>query len=223
MSDFYSKLRSLFPSDRLYEDAARTTPYVSDGLTVFRQEPKAVVMPINNDEVIETLKLCHEFEIPFVARGSGTSLSGGSLPVSDGIVISLNRLNQILDLDPDNRIARVQPGVINSEISAAAAGHGLYFAPDPSSQTVCTIGGNLAFNSGGAHCLKYGMTSNHILGLTVALPDGTVAELGNDGLENAGPDCVGLFVGSEGLLGIALEILVRLMPVPESFQTILAS
>ena len=119
MSDFYSKLRSLFPSDRFYEDAARITPYVSDGLTVFRQEPKAVVMPINNDEVIETLKLCHEFEIPFVARGSGTSLSGGSLPVSDGIVISLNRLNQILDLDPDNRIARVQPGVINSEISAA--------------------------------------------------------------------------------------------------------
>lgn len=223
MSDFYSELRSIFPSDRLYEDAARITPYVSDGLTVFREEPKAVVMPINNDEVIKTLKLCHEFEIPFVARGSGTSLSGGSLPVSDGIVISLNRLNRILDLDPDNRIARVQPGVINSEISAAAAVHGLYFAPDPSSQTVCTIGGNLAFNSGGAHCLKYGMTSNHILGLTVALPDGIVAELGNDSLENTGPDCVGLFVGSEGLLGIALEIQVRLMPQPESFQTILAS
>ena len=144
MTDFYSDLRKLYPPDRFYQDAARVTPYVSDGLTVFREEPKAVVMPISNEEVVETLRLCYEYEIPFVARGSGTSLSGGSLPIKDGIVISLNRLNKILELDPDNRIARVQPGVINSEISTAAVRHGLYFAPDPSSQTVCTIGGNLA-------------------------------------------------------------------------------
>ena len=223
MSDFIAHLRKLYPSSRLYEDDARLTPYISDGLTVFRQKPIAVVMPINNEEVVETLKICHELQVPFVARGSGTSLSGGSLPIDEGIVISLNQLNQIIELDPDNRTARVQPGVINSDISIAAAPHGLYFAPDPSSQTVCTIGGNLAFNSGGAHCLKYGMTSNHILGIKVALPDGEVVELGNDSLENAGPDCVGLFVGSEGLLGIALEIQIRLLAIPESYQTLLAS
>ncbi len=223
MSDFIAQLREIYPSERLYEDDARITPYVSDGLTVFRAKPAAVVMPVCNDEVVKTLALCHAHDIPFVARGSGTSLSGGSMPIEEGLVISLNQLNQILELDPDNRTARVQPGVINTGISVAAASHGLYFAPDPSSQTVCTIGGNLAFNSGGAHCLKYGMTSNHILGIKVALPDGEVVELGNDSLENTGPDCVGLFVGSEGLMGIALEIQVRLLPKPESYRTILAS
>jgi len=223
MIPFLEKLRSLFPPERIYEDEARLAPYVSDGLTVFRQKPAAVVMPIDTDEVVATLKLCHEYEIPFVARGSGTSLSGGSLPIEEGIVISLNRLNRILELNPDDRSALVQPGVINTHVSATAAPHGLYFAPDPSSQSVCTIGGNLAFNSGGAHCLKYGMTSNHVLGAKVALPDGEVVELGNDSLENAGPDCIGLFVGSEGLFGIALEIRIRLLSIPERFRTILAS
>ena len=223
MNPFLEKLRQLYPSDRLYEDDARLTPYVSDGLTVFRQKPVAVVMPLDSDEVVETLKLCHEFSVPFVARGSGTSLSGGSLPIDEGIVISLNRLNRILSIDLDNRTARVQPGVINAHVSAAVIQHNLYFAPDPSSQSVCTIGGNLAFNSGGAHCLKYGMTSNHILGIKVALPNGEIVHLGNDSLENVGPDCVGLFVGSEGLFGIALEIQLRLLPIPESFRTILAS
>jgi len=223
MIPFLEKLRSLFPPERIYEDEARLAPYVSDGLTVFRQKPAAVVTPIDTDEVVATLKLCHEHEIPFVARGSGTSLSGGSLPIEEGIVISLNRLNRILELNPDDRSALVQPGVINTHVSATAAPHGLYFAPDPSSQSVCTIGGNLAFNSGGAHCLKYGMTSNHVLGAKVALPDGEVVELGNDSLENAGPDCIGLFVGSEGLFGIALEIRIRLLSIPERFRTILAS
>lgn len=223
MNPFLEKLRKLYPADRLYEDDARLAPYVSDGLTVFRQKPLAVVMPLDSAEIVATLKLCHEHEVPFVARGSGTSLCGGSLPIDQGIVISLNRLNRILEIDPDNRSARVQPGVINAHVSVAVAQYGLYFAPDPSSQSVCTIGGNLAFNSGGIHCLKYGMTSNHILGVTVALPDGEVVRLGNDSLENVGPDCVGLFVGSEGLFGIALEIQLRLLPIPESFRTILAS
>lgn len=223
MNPFLQKLRKLYPADRLYEDDARLAPYVSDGLTVFRQKPLAVVMPLDNEEIVATLKLCHEHEVPFVARGSGTSLCGGSLPIDQGIVISLNRLNRILEIDPDNRTALVQPGVINAHVSAAVAQYGLYFAPDPSSQSVCTIGGNLAFNSGGIHCLKYGMTSNHIFGVTVALPDGEVVRLGNDSLENVGPDCVGLFVGSEGLFGIALEIQLRLLPIPESFRTILAS
>ncbi len=223
MTSFIEKLRQIYPPERLYEDEARLIPYVSDGLTAFREKPAAVVMPLNSEEIVETLKLCHEHQVPFVARGSGTSLSGGSLPISEGIVISLNRLNSILEIDPDNRTARVQPGVINAHLSAAGAPHGLYFAPDPSSQSVCTIGGNLAFNSGGAHCLKYGMTSNHILGITAALPDGEVVQLGNDSLENAGPDCVGLFVGSEGLFGVALEIQLRLLPIPETYRTMLAS
>ena len=223
MKPFLEKLRRLFPVDRLYEDDARLTPYVSDGLTVFREKPIAVVMPLDNEEIVATLKLCHEYSVPFVARGSGTSLSGGSLPISEGIVISLNRLNRILSIDPDNRTTLVQPGVINAHVSAAVAQYGLYFAPDPSSQTVCTIGGNLAFNSGGAHCLKYGMTSNHILGIKVALPDGEIVQLGNDSLENVGPDFVGLFVGSEGLFGIALEIQLRLLAMPESYRTVLAS
>ena len=223
MIPFLEKLRSLYPSERLYENEARLAPYVSDGLTVFRQKPAAVVMPIDSDEVVATLKLCHEYEVPFVARGSGTSLSGGSLPIEEGIVISLNRLNRILELNTDDRSALVQSGVINTHVSAAAAPHGLYFAPDPSSQSVCTIGGNLAFNSGGAHCLKYGMTSNHVLGAKVVLPNGEVIELGNDSLENVGPDSIGLFVGSEGLFGIALEIRIRLLPIPERFRTILAS
>ena len=220
---FTIALRKLFPRDRLYEDTPRILPYVSDGLTIFREFPRAVVTPVTREEVVAAVKLCHEFEVPFVARGSGTSLSGGSLPIKDGIVISLNRLNRILDIDPGNRTATVEPGVINSAVTNAARPHGLYFPPDPSSQTVCTIGGNLAFNSGGAHCLKYGMTSNHILGITAVLPDGEVVEMGNASLENAGPDGVGLFVGSEGLLGIALEVQLRLTPLPETFRTLLAS
>jgi glycolate oxidase len=182
-----------------------------------------VVIPETQEEVVETVRLCHGYKVPFVARGSGTSLSGASTPVPDGIVIALNRLNRILKVDPDERIAVVEPGVINLEVSKAAAPYGLYYAPDPSSQPICTIGGNLAFNSGGAHCLKYGMTSNHVLGLKVVLPDGEVIELGGDSLENTGPDLVGMYVGSEGLFGIALEVTLRLLPRPEAFKTVLAA
>ena len=202
---------------------AQLASYESDALTTLRARPLAVVIPESQEEVIETVRLCHHFGIPFVARGSGTSLSGGSTPVSDGIVIALNRLNRILRLDPQERLAVVEPGVINLEVSRAAAPYGLYYAPDPSSQPICTIGGNLAFNAGGAHCLKYGMTSNHVLGLKAVLADGEVVQLGGDSLENTGPDLVGLFVGSEGLFGIALEITLRLLPRPEAFRTILAA
>jgi glycolate oxidase len=161
--------------------------------------------------------------VPFVARGSGTSLSGGSVPLADGIVIALNRMNRILRVDPDDRIAVVQPGVINLHVSAAAAPHGLMYAPDPSSQQVCSIGGNIAFNSGGAHCLKHGMTSNHVLGMKVVLPDGELVELGSDHPEDAGPDWTGMFVGSEGLFGIAVEVTLRLVPIPEAVRTALAA
>src|SRR3990172_7990161 len=216
-------LARVYPRDRLLTRPAELAPYESDALTAFRARPAAVVIPLTQEEVVATVRLCHHEEVPFVARGSGTSLSGGSLPVEGGLVIALNRLNRILRLDPEERLAVVEPGVINLEVSRAAAPYGLYFAPDPSSQPVCTIGGNIAFNSGGAHCLKYGMTANHVLGLKAVLPDGEVVELGGESLESAGPDLVGLFVGSEGLFGIALEVTLRLLPKPEVYKTVLAA
>ena len=215
-------LKAIYPDDRLLVDAADRAAYESDGLTAFAVSPKAVVLPETADEVIETVRWCHRENVPFVARGSGTSLSGGSLPVENGIVIALNRLNRILDLDPDSRTAVVEPGVINLQVTQAAAKHGLYFAPDPSSQQICTIGGNLAFNAGGVHCLKYGMTSNHVIGLKVVLANGEVVECGGRSLENSGPDVTALFVGSEGLFGIALEATLRLLPKVDCYHTVLA-
>ncbi len=220
---FYAELLKLYTEDRVLTNPAQLAPYESDALTSFQVLPKAVVIPQTQEEVIETVRLCHHHVVPFVARGSGTSLSGGSLPVAEGIVIALNRLNRIVRLDPEQRLAVVECGVINLDISKAAAPYGLYFAPDPSSQQICTIGGNLAFNSGGAHCLKYGMTSNHILGIKAVLPDGEVVVIGGESLDQIGPDLVGLFVGSEGLFGIALEITVRLLPKPECYKTVLAA
>lgn len=216
-------LAQLFPADRLLLAPGQLAPYESDGLTAYHTRPAAVVIPEIGAEVAKTVKLCHEHGVPFVARGSGTSLSGGSVPIADGIVIALNRLNRILKLDIKERIAVVEPGVINLNVSKAVAADGLYYAPDPSSQQICTIGGNLAFNSGGAHCLKYGMTSNHILAIKAALPDGEVVELGSDSMEGIGPDLIGLFVGSEGLFGVALEITLRLLPKPEKYHTVLAA
>lgn len=216
-------LTSRFPAKRLLQGAPQLAPYESDALTAFRSRPVAVVLTETQDEVIETVRLCHQYAVPFVARGSGTSLSGGSLPIQDGIVIALNRLNRILRLDPQARVAVVEPGVVNLEVSKAAAPYGLYYAPDPSSQLICTIGGNVAFNSGGAHCLKYGMTANHVLGIKAVLPDGEVVQLGGDSLEQVGPDLAGFFVGSEGLFGIALEITLRLLPKPELYRTVLAA
>lgn len=220
---FFDELIRIYPQDRLLRKKGQLMAYESDSLTSYQVHPIAVVIPENQDEVVRTVKTCHEFNIPFVARGSGTSLSGGSLPVEGGIVIALNRLNKIIKVDPENRIAVVEAGVINIDVSLAAAPYRLYFAPDPSSQLICTIGGNLAFNSGGAHCLKYGMTSNHILAIKAVLPDGEVVELGSESLESIGPDLVGMFVGSEGLFGIALEITLRLLPKPQSFRTVLAA
>jgi glycolate oxidase len=222
---FLDELNRIYPAKRILTQAAQTLAYESDALTAFRARPQAVVLPETADEVTETVRLCYRKKVPFVARGSGTSLSGGSLPIEDGIVIALNRLNRIKRIDPETRVAVVEPGVINLDITRTAEPYGLYYAPDPSSQSICTIGGNIAFNSGGAHCLKYGMTSNHILGMTVVLADGEVVSFGSDSLEGVGigPDLVGLFVGSEGLFGIALEITVRLLPKPERYSTVMAA
>ncbi|MEC9352147.1 MAG: FAD-linked oxidase C-terminal domain-containing protein [Planctomycetota bacterium] len=223
MSPLLQELKKIYPRPRLLTASAELAPYESDALTAFQARPRAVVLPESSEEVIATVRACHRHQVPFMARGSGTSLSGGSLPVEDGIVIGLNRLNRILRLDPRERVAVVEPGTVNLKVSEAAAEHGLYYAPDPSSQLICTIGGNVAFNSGGAHCLKYGMTANHVLGIRVVLPDGELVELGSDSLEGVGPDLAGFFVGSEGLFGIALEITLRLLPRPERYHTVLAA
>ncbi|MFY9823914.1 MAG: FAD-linked oxidase C-terminal domain-containing protein [Thermoanaerobaculia bacterium] len=220
---FLAAVAEVFPPSRLLSRPAEVAPYESDALTGFRARPRAVVLPETADEVAAAVRLCHQAGVPFVARGSGTSLSGGSLPIEDGLVIGLNRLNRILRMDAEERLAVVEPGVINLDVSKAAAPFGLYYAPDPSSQPICTIGGNVAFNSGGVHCLKYGMTSNHVLGIKAVLPDGEVVTLGGESLEEAGPDLVGLFVGSEGLFGVALEITLRLIPKPELYRTVLAA
>jgi glycolate oxidase len=221
-ADVRSRLRALLPPGRLLGAPEQLAAYASDGLTAFRATPLAVVVPETAEEVVALVRFCHAERLPFVARGSGTSLSGGSLPVAGGIVIALNRLNRILRVDPAQRLAVVEPGVINLAVTAAAQAHGLHYAPDPSSQSICTIGGNVAFNSGGAHCLKYGMTSNHVLGLKAVLATGEVVEFGGASRDQVGPDWTGLFVGNEGLFGVALEVTLQLLPRAEEFHTVLA-
>ncbi len=209
--------------NKLLRGKAELLPYESDALTAFKALPGAVALPETKTQVVELVRACHRHRVPFVARGSGTSLSGGSLPVPGGLVIGLNRLRRIIRLDALERIAVVEPGVVNLEVTRAAAPFGLYYAPDPSSQSVCTIGGNVAFNSGGAHCLRYGMTSNHVLGIEAVLPNGEVVTLGGDSLESVTPDTTGLFVGSEGRFGIALEITLRLLRRQAAVFTMLAA
>jgi len=217
-----TQLRTLGLGPRLLTEDVQMAAFGSDGLTAFHARAAAIVVVESGQEVVDVVRICHAHGVPFVARGSGTSLSGGSMPVEEGVVIALNRLNEVLSVDPETRTAVVQPGVINLQVSRMAEPHGLAYAPDPSSQSVCTIGGNLAFNSGGAHCLKHGMTSNHVLGATVVLPDGEVVQLGGASTESVGPDWTGMFCGSEGLFGIAIEVTLRLVPLPEAVYTALA-
>ena len=216
------RLMALLPAGRVMCGPAQLAAYESDGLTAYHAQPLAIVAPESQDEVIAVVRFCQAEKLPFVARGSGTSLSGGSLPFAGGIVIALNRLNRIVRLDPVQRIAVVEPGVVNLAVTAAAQPYGLHYAPDPSSQSICTIGGNVAFNAGGAHCLKYGMTSNHVLGVKAVLASGEVVEFGGGSREQVGPDWTGLFVGNEGLFGVALEITLQLLPRAEVFHTVLA-
>src|SRR2546421_577174 len=196
--------------------------YAKDGLPTHRRVPGVVVLPGNRDEVIAIVRLLGALGMPFVPRGAGTGLSGGALADGDAVLIVLTRLNRILKIDARNRLAIVEPGVVNVRLSVAAAPHGLQYTPDPSSQTACTIGGNVAENAGGPHCLKYGVTATHVLALEVALADGRVVELGSPGGEPWGPDLVGLFVGSEGNFGVATRITVRLLPIARAVRTLLA-
>jgi glycolate oxidase len=199
--------------------------YECDGLLGFRIRPRIVVLPATADEVAACVRLARDLELPIVPRGAGTGLSGGALPVAGGIVIGTSRMTRILAIDIPNRRMRVEPGAINLDLSRALAPHGYYYAPDPSSQSVCTIGGNVAENSGGAHCLKYGFTVNHVLGVRLVTSDGAIVEIGAwDGAADAlGYDLAGVVVGSEGLLGIVVEVLVRIMRLPESTRTIFAT
>jgi glycolate oxidase subunit GlcD len=196
--------------------------YAMDGLPTHESLPGVVVMPESPAQVREIVRLLHLVQVPFVARGAGTGLSGGALANPDAVLIALTRMNRILSIDPVERRAVLQPGVVNARLSEAVQPLGLYYAPDPSSQTACTVGGNVAENAGGPHCLKYGVTTNHIVALEVILPDGSVARLGSPQGEPWGPDLVGLFVGSEGMFGIATEITVRLERIPDSVRTMLA-
>ncbi len=221
MSDSLSELRTKF-GDRLITSDASMTAFQSDGVTALSARPRAVVVANSEDDVAFAVRWCYRNDVPWVARGSGTSLSGGSVPIADGLVIAMNRMNRVLRLDAGNRIAVVEPGLITARLVKAAASVGLHYAPDPSSLQVCSIGGNLAFNSGGAHCLKYGMTSNHILGARVVLADGEIISIGGESLEGEGADLMGLFCGSEGTMGVATQITVRLVPPPESYFCVLA-
>ncbi|RLJ67628.1 glycolate oxidase [Sulfurisoma sediminicola] len=218
-----AELANIVPASALLSTAEDLKPYECDGLSAYRRLPLAVVLAASETQVVAVLKTCHELGIPVVARGAGTGLSGGALPHENGVVLSLAKMKQILHLDPVARLAVVQPGVRNLAISEAAAPHGLYYAPDPSSQIACTIGGNVAENSGGVHCLKYGLTVHNVLRVRGVTMDGEVVEFGNHALDAPGYDLLALMIGSEGLLAVVTEVTVKLTPKPEVAQVIMAS
>ena len=216
-------LAAFLPERALLYEREDVQPYECDGLSAYRQLPMVVALPETEAEVQRILKACHALRVPVVARGAGTGLSGGALPPGDGVLLSLARFMRILDIDPAARTARLQPGVRNLAISEAAAQFGLYYAPDPSSQIACSIGGNVAENSGGMHCLKYGLTVHNILKLRAYTIEGELLEIGGDGLDAAGYDLLALLTGSEGLLAVITEVTVKLLPRPERAQCILAA
>jgi len=217
------ELRAIVDDRGLVSSPEELHTYECDGLVNFRVLPRAVLLPTSAEQVQSIVRICHRERIPFVARGSGTGLSGGATPVENGIVISLVRMNRILEVDFPNARAVVEPGVLNLDVTARIQHNEFFYAPDPSSQTVCTIGGNVAENAGGAHCLKYGFTTTHVLGLEVVLPDGSLVHLGGKTLDAPGYDLAGVFVGSEGTLGIATKITLRIVKRPECVRTLLAA
>jgi glycolate oxidase len=214
-------LRTLVPGEGVIDCAAELRPYESDGLTAYRQPPLVVVLPDTVAQVSAVLRWCRNHEVKVVPRGAGTSLSGGALPLADAVLLGMAKFNRVLRVDYTDRIAIVQPGVTNLAITHAVQDGGFYYAPDPSSQIACTIGGNVAENSGGVHCLKYGLTTNNVLGVELVTMDGEVVRLGGPVLESAGLDLLGLVVGSEGLLGIVTEVTVRILPKPEAARALL--
>ncbi|UVJ46035.1 glycolate oxidase subunit GlcD [Pseudomonas sp. LS1212] len=216
-------LREQLPDLEVLHDREELKPYECDGLSAYRTTPMLVALPRSIEQVEKLLKLCHQWQVPVVARGAGTGLSAGALPLEKGVLLVMARFNRILEINPAGRFARVQPGVCNLAISQAAAPHGLYYAPDPSSQIACSIGGNVAENAGGVHCLKYGLTVHNLLKLEVLTVDGERLTLGSDALDTPGFDLLALFTGSEGMLGVITEVTVKLLPRPQVAKVLLAS
>jgi glycolate oxidase len=214
-------LRAIVPGEGVIESPVEMRAYETDGLTAYRQVPLVVVLPSTTEQVSRVLRYCYENRIKVVPRGAGTSLSGGALPLTDGVLLGLGKFNRILDIDCDNRCVVAQPGVTNLAISQAVQHRGFYYAPDPSSQIACTIGGNVAENSGGVHCLKYGLTANNVLGIEMVLVTGEIVRLGGKHLDSEGYDLLGVMTGSEGLLGVVTEVTVRILQKPETARAIL--
>lgn len=215
------RLSAVLPADALITDEAETRAYECDALTAYRCPPLAVVLPATTDEVAAVLKVCFEEGVPVVPRGAGTSLAGGSLPTADSVILGVARMNAVLETDYDSRFIRVQTGRTNLSVTGAVEENDFFYAPDPSSQLACAIAGNIAMNSGGAHCLKYGVTTNNLLGVTMVLMDGTVAELGGAHLDAGGLDLLGVVCGSEGQLGVVTEATLRILPKPEGARPVL--
>jgi glycolate oxidase len=220
--DFVEAAVRALGADGVVREPEQLRTYECDGLTGHRVVPALVVLPASTRQVQAAVRLCHDHGVPFVARGAGTGLSGGALPIAGGVVVSVARMNRILEIDLAGGRITVEPGVTNLAVSQAVAADGFYYAPDPSSQQVCSIGGNVAENSGGAHCLKHGFTVTHVTGLEIVLPDGELVTLGGTGVDPDGPDLMGVFIGSEGTLGIATRITLRILRKPEAVQTLLA-
>src|SRR5881397_795893 len=216
------ELETIVGAGGVLSDPDELLVYESDGLTLFRALADFIVFPTSADHVAAVVKLANRENLPFVARGAGTGLSGGCLPAEGGVVISLMRMNRVIEVDYDNQLAVVEPGLVNLHLSWKVGPHGYYYAPDPSSQQACTIGGNIATNSGGPHTLKYGVTVNHVLGLEVVMPDGSIVRTGGETEDNPGYDLAGLFVGSEGTFGIATKIIVRILRQSQAVKTVLA-
>ncbi len=218
-----TELLKILPEAGIIQDEETLRPYECDGLSIYTEMPLMVVLPDSVEQVQKIIRLCSRLETPIVPRGAGTGLSAGAMPHREGVVVSLAKFNRILSIDADARQARVQPGVRNLAISEAAQEYGLYYAPDPSSQIACSIGGNVAENSGGVHCLKYGLTVHNILALEVVTAEGDILRIGNQGYDSCGFDLLSLYIGSEGLLGIVTEITVKLLPVPETTKVVMAT
>jgi glycolate oxidase len=217
------RLRRFLPDDAVVDEDEALRPFETDGLTAYRRRPHVVALPATVDEVRAVVRLCARHRIPLVPRGAGTGLSGGALPDEAGVLLVLSKLQRILEIDPERRLARLEPGVRNLAVSEAAAPHGLFYAPDPSSQIACSIGGNVAENSGGVHCLKYGLTVHNVLGVKLVTADGELLELGGDTLDGPGLDLLAAVIGSEGLLGVVVEVTVRLLPLPPETRVLLAA
>ncbi|MBV9249641.1 MAG: FAD-binding protein, partial [Acetobacteraceae bacterium] len=219
--EIVAALRRIVPGEGVIEAEAERRAYESDGLTAYRTLPMVVVLPDNTAQIVEILRYCKQAGVKVVPRGAGTSLSGGALPLADGVLLGLGKFNRILEIDIPNRCVVVQPGVTNLGITYAVQDQGFYYAPDPSSQIACSIGGNVAENSGGVHCLKYGLTTNNVLGIEIVTMDGEVIRLGGKHFDNSGYDLLGVMVGSEGLLGVVTEVIVRILPKPPGARALL--